>query len=212
LNAYGAAKCGSAYIRGRYDVDFRKIRTPEELVLAITRIDEALASFYCADSITGCATSYDHQGQTYKTERRLERAEVVKAVYSAVFDKLQELLADLRAIDTQGDGFLALKRQAALKIDPATAEMIWVYGDPFDPYGIGPEVPDEHLHELCYVSSPGSKISVWVGDLPNEARQALRLRLANERAEFIKMANHASESLGRPASAAEPTNVLVNGS
>jgi hypothetical protein len=34
------------------------------------------------------------------------------------------------------------------------------------------------------VFSPGSKIEVWVGDLPNETRQALRLRLAKETAAF----------------------------
>jgi hypothetical protein len=79
-----------------------------------------------------------------------------------------------------------------VKIDPATAEIIWQCGDPFDPYGIGPELLDKRIVDLGYVFSPGSKICVWIGDLPNETGRALRLKLAKQGVPLSELiANHA---------------------
>jgi hypothetical protein len=46
-------------------------------------------------------------------ERSLERTDIVKAVYSALFDQFLELLDNLRAIDPDSKNFLALKKAAA---------------------------------------------------------------------------------------------------
>ena len=34
------------------------------------------------------------------------------------------------------DQFLAIRKEAGLKIDPATAEVCWIYAQTFDPYGL----------------------------------------------------------------------------
>jgi hypothetical protein len=122
----------------------------------------------------------DEQGQKCKTERRLERAEIIQAVYLGLSNRGVQLLTVLEEVDPGRKHLLALQGEAALTIDPKTAETFWSYGDHFHPNGKGPEVPDNCLVRLCHVSSPGSKISVWMGDLPEETGRALRLKLAKE--------------------------------
>ena len=34
------------------------------------------------------------------------------------------------------DQWLAIRKEAGLKIDPATAEVMWTYGYTLDPYGV----------------------------------------------------------------------------
>jgi hypothetical protein len=41
--------------------------------------------------------------------------------------------------------WLALRKKAGREIDPETAEVMWVYAQTLDPYGIDPELPEE-----CY--------------------------------------------------------------
>src|SRR5262249_37586708 len=150
----------------------------------INRINEAIPSFELAESIRVCAAKYENGQKIGTEERSLERAELVQAVRVALCRRMDDLLADLRALDR--DSFLTLMKETALKIEPASAEMIWKDADPFDPYGIGLDLPEEgrsagEFHsELCYVFSPGSRLWVWSGDLPNETRQALRLKIAEQ--------------------------------
>src|SRR6516164_5233118 len=58
--------------------------------------------------------------------------------------------------------WLAVCKEAALKIDPETAEVRWDYARTLDPYGIG-DAPDEYFQvgRACFARSPGS--DVWFG-------------------------------------------------
>jgi hypothetical protein len=166
----------------RITVDLGK--TSEELIVEIERINEAIQCFQCVESIRVCAAKYENGQKIGTEERSLERAELVQVIRMALCRRMEDLRTDLRALDR--DSFLTLIKEAALKIEPANAEIIWEYADPFDPYGIGLDLPEEarsasEFHsELSYVSSPGSWLWVWSGDLPNETRQALRLKIAEK--------------------------------
>jgi len=159
-------------------VDFQNNSTAEELVSEINRLDKAIPFISSAESITVCGAKYE-PGQKMKMEAySLDCAEFVRAFHAALASRMDELLEALRA--SHPEDFLALKKQAGSKIDSTTAEISWVYANRFDPYGIDPGVADECFEDLCYASSPMSRISVWIGDLPNETKQALRLRLPKD--------------------------------
>jgi hypothetical protein len=72
--------------------------------------------------------------------------------------------------------WLAVRKEAGLKIDPATAEVRWNYAESFDPYGLGLDLPDEYRQSIgreSFARSPGTDIWVWFGDLPKETEKAL---------------------------------------
>ena len=58
--------------------------------------------------------------------------------------------------------WLAIRKEAALKIDPDTAEVDWTYGLTLDPYGVYPDLPEEYrqVGREYFACSPGSDI--WV--------------------------------------------------
>ena len=71
--------------------------------------------------------------------------------------------------------WLAIRKEAGLKIDPETAEVIWNYTQTLDPYGVCPDLPEEYqqIGREYFARSPGGEIWVWFGDLPNTTRDAL---------------------------------------
>ena len=71
--------------------------------------------------------------------------------------------------------FLAIRKEADLKIDPETAEVLWDYAQVLDPYGIDPNLPDECycVGRAYFARSPDSDIWVEFGDLPETSRDAL---------------------------------------
>jgi hypothetical protein len=71
--------------------------------------------------------------------------------------------------------WLAIRKEAGLKIDPETAEMHWCYAQTLDLYGVYPELPEEcqQVGRACFARSTGSDIRVWFGDLPKPTRDAL---------------------------------------
>src|SRR5260370_24868342 len=56
--------------------------------------------------------------------------------------------------------WLAIRKKAGCKIDPETAEVMWIYAYDLDPYGTDPELPDEYrqVGRNYYARSPGSDI------------------------------------------------------
>jgi hypothetical protein len=71
--------------------------------------------------------------------------------------------------------WLASRKAAALKIDPATALISHAYVYPANPYGVYSEIPD-HAKEVTddyYARAPGSKIWVYRGDLAKDTAHAL---------------------------------------
>lgn len=71
--------------------------------------------------------------------------------------------------------FLAIRKEAAQYIDPATAEVDWTYGQILDPYGVDPDLPDELqcVGRIYFARSPESPVWVCFYDLPEEVREAL---------------------------------------
>ena len=79
--------------------------------------------------------------------------------------------------EIETEKWLAVRKKAALKIDPETAEVLWDYRLTVDPYGLYPEeeIPEEYwqVGREYFACSPGSDIWVWFGDLPAATRDAL---------------------------------------
>jgi hypothetical protein len=78
--------------------------------------------------------------------------------------------------DEEREVWLAIRKEAGLKIDPETAEVDWNYASTTDPYGIYPPLPDE----VCdcvgrehFARAPGNDVWVHFDDLPKATREAL---------------------------------------
>jgi hypothetical protein len=71
--------------------------------------------------------------------------------------------------------WLAIRKEAGRKIDPETAEVMWVYAQTLDPYGVDPELPEEcqQVGREYFARSPGSDIWVWFLDLPDRTHDRL---------------------------------------
>ncbi len=74
--------------------------------------------------------------------------------------------------------WLAIRKEAGLKIDPETAEVDWNYAQTLDPYGVHPDLPEEcrQIGREYFARSPGSEMWVHFGDLPEKTRDALWTR------------------------------------
>jgi hypothetical protein len=71
--------------------------------------------------------------------------------------------------------WLAIRKEAGIKIDPETAEVQWIYGLTLDPYGVYPDLPEEYrqVGREYFARAPGSDVWVEFGDLPEATRDAL---------------------------------------
>jgi hypothetical protein len=74
--------------------------------------------------------------------------------------------------DDERKAWLAIRKEAGLKIDPETAEVHWGYGQTLDPYGVDPDLPEElqQIGREYFARSPGSDVWVHFGDLPETVR------------------------------------------
>jgi hypothetical protein len=70
--------------------------------------------------------------------------------------------------------FYAAKKEAGLKIDPATAETWWCWGQVLDPYGLG-DLSEKYecIGRNYFARARGSDEWVVFGDLPISTREAL---------------------------------------
>ena len=77
--------------------------------------------------------------------------------------------------DEERQAWLAIRKEAGLKIDPKTAEVEWTYALTLDPYGVWPELPEEYqqVGREYFARSPGSDVWVNFHDLPEATRDAL---------------------------------------
>jgi hypothetical protein len=73
--------------------------------------------------------------------------------------------------------WLAIRKEAGLKIDPETAEVFWTWGQIVDPYGLGDLTDEERcIGRNYFARSPGSEM--WVSfDEPDAVRHRLWARL-----------------------------------
>jgi hypothetical protein len=69
----------------------------------------------------------------------------------------------------------ALRQAIGRHIDPETAEVWWTYAHTVDPYYDFPNLPEEwqQLGREYFARSPGSKVWISFGDLPEATRDAL---------------------------------------
>ena len=77
--------------------------------------------------------------------------------------------------------FLAIRKEEGPKIDPSTAEVMWLYAQVLDPYGVDPELPEGCVCVAGILCSQ-TRCDVWVefGDLPEKTRDALWKRHKSE--------------------------------
>ena len=74
--------------------------------------------------------------------------------------------------------WLAVRKEAGLKIDPETAEVVWNYGSVLNPYGVYRLTSEEEcIGRNYFARSPGSGVWVEFGDLPDAIRDRLWARL-----------------------------------
>ena len=78
--------------------------------------------------------------------------------------------------------WLAIRKGAALKIDPDTAEVTWSYVQILDPYGVRPDLPKEcdQVGRGYFARSPGGSVWISFDDLPQKVRDALWERHKSE--------------------------------
>jgi hypothetical protein len=71
--------------------------------------------------------------------------------------------------------FQSMRKEAGKCIDPATAEVEWIYAQTLDPYGVDPDLPEELqcVGREYFARAPGSDLWVWFGDLSEATSSAL---------------------------------------
>jgi hypothetical protein len=70
--------------------------------------------------------------------------------------------------------WLAIRREAALQIDPETAEVMWKHTNVVDPYGVYPDCPEECIGRVYFARPSGSDVWVCFDDLSDATVKALR--------------------------------------
>lgn len=81
--------------------------------------------------------------------------------------------------------WLQSRKAEALKIDPDTAEVSWIYGDKNDPYCLCRIRADDHQHvidlgAIWFAKSPDSDVWVWNRNLPAEVFDKIGQRIAGQ--------------------------------
>ena len=170
-------------IDGRNHMRATRVAELDELAKAISAIDEGIAR-----SIQGAPAlnygGYDVERlRSYKValvelQKRAggngcpESTTVIEALFPDI--PVKKKTASEKAEIEQ---WLAIRKEAALKIDPETAEVFWDYGFDLDPYRVKDEweLPEE-FHQIgreYWARSPGSDIWVNFRDLPRGVEEKL---------------------------------------
>ena len=86
----------------------------------------------------------------------------------------------MKTLDEETKAWLAIRKDAAKAIDPATAEIRWQYGEIDDPFGLGAAEEWSCIGRNYFARAPGSDVWVSFGDLPKWAVDELRKRAVAE--------------------------------
>ena len=83
---------------------------------------------------------------------------------------------------TMGDEIGRMRLEAGRRVDPATAEVFFNWGQTFDPYGEDPDLPEDcrQIGRNYFARKPESDIGVSFGDLPEATVEALWERIDRE--------------------------------
>jgi hypothetical protein len=67
--------------------------------------------------------------------------------------------------------WLAIHKEAGLKLDPETAEVEWCYAQTLDPFGVDPDLPEQcqQVGRECFTRSPAS--DVWASPAQNDPKR-----------------------------------------
>jgi hypothetical protein len=105
--------------------------------------------------------------------KQVARKLVEKDSTLLTLEKLDTLIEQIE--EAVVEQWLAIRKEAALQIDPETAEVEWWYAQTQDPYGVNPDLPEEYqqVGREYFARSPGSEVWVSFGDLPKAVREAL---------------------------------------
>jgi hypothetical protein len=175
--------CIHFQIDGRRQIRATRVAELDELAQAISAIDEDI------ERLVQGAPALNYNGSDVE-ELRQEKAALIElqkraggsgcpgstTVIEALFPDIPvtKKTASQKAEDEQ---WLAVRKEAGLKIDPETAEVHWCYGLTLDPYGVLDEweLPEE-FHQIgreYFARSPGSDVWVIFDDLPDAVRERL---------------------------------------
>jgi len=81
-------------------------------------------------------------------------------------------------VELTREEWLAIRKEAGLRIDPATAKVTFCWGQIADPYGIYPYNPEfDCIGRVYFARSPDSDVWVDFGDLPEATLIALRKKM-----------------------------------
>src|SRR5262245_36664413 len=69
---------------------------------------------------------------------------------------------------------LAIRTEAALQIDPETAEVMWRHANIADPYSDYPDCPEECIRRVYFARPSLSDVWVCLDDLPDATVKALK--------------------------------------
>lgn len=75
--------------------------------------------------------------------------------------------------DITTEEWLAIRKVAAMGIEPAAAEILWVFTEIDDPYGVLPPAEESCNGRSYFARSPESDIWVSFDDLPDDVREML---------------------------------------
>jgi hypothetical protein len=112
-------------------------------------------------------------------DQRLALEEAVQKIHAD--PSLREaLFLDLRQMvirSQERHEFLSIRKEAGLKIDPATARVMWQYAKILDPYGIYDLNPEEYcVGAVLFARAPDSDVWVSEYELPSTTVEALRIK------------------------------------
>jgi hypothetical protein len=79
-----------------------------------------------------------------------------------------------QATELTTEEWLAIRKEAGLRIDPATARVTWWYAQVIDPYDVFPYRPEaDCVGRVYFARSPESDVWVSFHDLPKATVDAL---------------------------------------
>jgi hypothetical protein len=173
-------------IDGARHIRATRVATLDELANALGAIDEDIGRL-----IQGApALNYNHSDIAQLRQEKAALTELQKragrsgrpgstTVIEALFPEIpvKKKTASEKAEDEK---WLAIRKEDALNIDPETAEVAWNYCQTLDPYGVLDEweLPEE-FHQIgreYFARSPGGRIWVEFGDLPEKTPERLWAR------------------------------------
>jgi hypothetical protein len=94
-------------------------------------------------------------------------------------DLVSERVLAREAEELERQNWLAARKEEGSKIDPATAKVMWEYGQILDPYGVRDLPPEDSCVGRVYFARSAEPDAVWVAfyDLPEATRDALQARI-----------------------------------